>query len=138
MSHLLPATLQRGDIIGMVGPAGPWHEETFRTGVQILSELGFQTTFPRNLLDQQGYLAGSDRHRHNTFTEIWRNPDVKAVMAVRGGYGSLRILSEIDYDLIKEYPIVAAVNMEGLPTPQLQNMRSSLREKIVLRMTKRR
>jgi large subunit ribosomal protein L10 len=40
--------------------------------------------------------------------------------------------------LIKEYPIIAAVNMENLPTPQLQKMRAQLRGKIVLKMTKRR
>jgi large subunit ribosomal protein L10 len=40
--------------------------------------------------------------------------------------------------LLKEYPIVGAVNMENLPAPQLQTMRSLLRGKVVLRMTKRR
>lgn len=40
--------------------------------------------------------------------------------------------------LAKEYPIVGAVNMENLPTKQLQNMRAQLREKVVLRMSKRR
>jgi len=40
--------------------------------------------------------------------------------------------------LIKEYPIVGAVNMEGMPTPQLQNMRATLRDKVVLKMSKRR
>ena len=41
-------------------------------------------------------------------------------------------------NLIKEYPIIGAVNMEGLPTPQLQKMRAQLRGKVVLKMTKRR
>ncbi|MBW2997304.1 50S ribosomal protein L10 [Candidatus Woesearchaeota archaeon] len=40
--------------------------------------------------------------------------------------------------LAKEYPIVGAVNMENLPTKQLQNMRAQLRETVVLRMSKRR
>ncbi|MFC1742141.1 50S ribosomal protein L10 [Nanoarchaeota archaeon] len=40
--------------------------------------------------------------------------------------------------LAKEYPIVGAVNMENLPTKQLQNMRAQLREKVVLKMAKRR
>ncbi|PIN86559.1 50S ribosomal protein L10 [Candidatus Woesearchaeota archaeon CG10_big_fil_rev_8_21_14_0_10_44_13] len=40
--------------------------------------------------------------------------------------------------LIAEYPIIAAVNMENMPAPQLQRMRSLLREKVVLRMSKRR
>ncbi|MBW2982189.1 50S ribosomal protein L10 [Candidatus Woesearchaeota archaeon] len=40
--------------------------------------------------------------------------------------------------LIKEYPIIGAVNMENLPAPQLQTMRGQLRDKVVMRMTKRR
>lgn len=104
MSSILPPALERGDVIGLIGPSGPWQEEPFRKGVQILTELGFQVTFPRSLLQQEGYLAGSDQHRQDMLTEIWRNPDVKAVMAVRGGYGSLRILADLDYDLIKDQP----------------------------------
>ena len=104
ISPLLPNALQRGDLIGLIGPAGPWQDEPFRKGIQVLSELGFQVTFPRNLLQEQGYLAGSDQHRYKTLSEMWRNPDVKGVIAVRGGYGSLRILPGIDYDLIREYP----------------------------------
>ncbi|MFC1733002.1 50S ribosomal protein L10 [candidate division KSB1 bacterium] len=41
-------------------------------------------------------------------------------------------------DLISQYPIIGAVNMENMPAPQLQRMRALLREKVVLRMTKRR
>jgi large subunit ribosomal protein L10 len=41
-------------------------------------------------------------------------------------------------NLAKEYPIVGAVNMENLPTKQLQNMRAQLRAKVVLKMSKRR
>ncbi len=104
MPLLLPPALQRGDVIGLIGPSGPWQEETFRKGVQILSELGFQVTFAKNLLQQEGYLAGSDQHRHNMLTEVWRNPDVKAIMAVRGGYGSLRLLADLDYELIRSNP----------------------------------
>ena len=40
--------------------------------------------------------------------------------------------------LLKEYPIIGAINMENLPAPQLQNMRSQLRDTVVMRMTKRR
>ncbi len=41
-------------------------------------------------------------------------------------------------DLIKQYPIIASVNMENLPAAQLQNMRKTLKDKVVLKMTKRR
>ena len=41
-------------------------------------------------------------------------------------------------DLLKQYPIIAAVNMQNMPAPQLQKMRAILRENVVIRMTKRR
>ena len=41
-------------------------------------------------------------------------------------------------ELLEEYPIVGIVNMNNLPTKQLQNMRAQLRKTVVLRMTKRR
>jgi muramoyltetrapeptide carboxypeptidase len=141
---LLPA-LERGDSIGLIGPSGPWQEEAFRRGVQVLSELGFQVTFPRNLLQEQGYLAGNDKHRYTTLAEIWRNPEVKAVMAVRGGYGSLRILSDINFELIKKYPkiligfsditalLTAVFKQTGLPTfhgPMITTLNTSDRDSV--------
>ena len=47
------------------------------------------------------------------------------------------VVKEIE-KLIKEYPIVGALNVEGLPTPQLQNMRASLRPDVIIKVSKRR
>ncbi|MBU4260591.1 MAG: LD-carboxypeptidase [Proteobacteria bacterium] len=100
----IPLALHRGDTIGLVAPAGPWDEEEFARGVQILDQYGFKVKIARDLATRQNYLAGPDRHRADIFHEIWRDPGVKAVLSVRGGYGSLRILAAIDYELIREQP----------------------------------
>ncbi|MBU0964880.1 MAG: LD-carboxypeptidase [Proteobacteria bacterium] len=101
---LFPRALRRGDTIGLVAPAGPWDEEEFARGVQILDQYGFKVKIARDLTTRENYLAGPDRHRADIFHEIWRDPEVNAVLSVRGGYGSLRILAAIDYELIREQP----------------------------------
>ena len=101
---LYPPALRRGDTIGLVAPAGAWPEEEFVRGVQIISEYGFKVKIAPNLGQRQNYLAGPDRHRTDLLHAMWRDPEVKAVVAVRGGYGSLRILPAIDYRLIAECP----------------------------------
>ncbi|MEW6519437.1 MAG: LD-carboxypeptidase [Thermodesulfobacteriota bacterium] len=101
---LRPLSLQKGDTIGLVAPAGPFDEEEFTRGVQILDQYGFKLKIPRELATRHNYLAGPDQHRAAIFHEIWRDPEVKAVLAVRGGYGSLRILPAIDYQLLRLQP----------------------------------
>ncbi|MBI5556047.1 MAG: LD-carboxypeptidase [Deltaproteobacteria bacterium] len=99
-----PAPLKKGDTIGLVAPAGFWEEEDLIRGVRILSQYGFKVKIARNLTVREKYLAGTDTHRSALFNDIWRDGEVKAVLAVRGGYGCLRILSAIDYDLISSCP----------------------------------
>jgi muramoyltetrapeptide carboxypeptidase len=101
---LYPPALRRGDTIGLVAPAGAWPEEEFVRGVRIIGEHGFKVKIAPELAARQNYLAGSDRHRTDLLHAMWRDPEVKAVVAVRGGYGSLRILPAIDYRLIAECP----------------------------------
>jgi len=101
---LHPSPIQKGDTIGLVAPAGIWDEELFRQGIRILSDFGFKVKFPRNFARREKYLAGSDAYRTEIFHDMWRDPEVAAILAVRGGYGCLRILSDIDYDLIKAHP----------------------------------
>ena len=101
---LLPPALAAGDTIGLVAPAGAWNEDDFTKGVRILSDYGFSVKFPRNFLQNEAYLAGKDSYRTEIFHDAWRDPAIKAILSVRGGYGSLRILDSIDFDLIRACP----------------------------------
>lgn len=99
-----PPPIKKGDTIGLVAPAGSWNEDLFKQGIGILADFGFKVKFPRDFAQNQGYLAGSDAFRTEVFHDMWRDPQVAAILAVRGGYGSLRILPRIDYNLIKTHP----------------------------------
>ncbi len=101
---LYPVLLQKEDTIGLVAPAGSWDEDEFKRGIEILQQFGFRVKIAQGIEKKEKYLAGSDQHRTAIFHNIWRDPEVKAVLAVRGGYGSLRILSSLDYNLIRFHP----------------------------------
>ncbi len=103
-SNLKPLRLQKGDIIGIVAPASPMKPERLQKGVQYLENLGYRTKLGESVNHIHGYLAGRDAARTNDINIMFADPTVKAVFCVRGGYGTPRLVSEIDYDLIKKNP----------------------------------
>ncbi len=102
---LLPPRLKRGDTFGLVAPAGPVeNKEGFTAGVKLLRDMGFRVMYSNEILEKDGYLAGPDHHRAEQFMNVWLNPDVKAVMALRGGYGSLRLVPHLDMEMVRRFP----------------------------------
>ncbi|KPJ99919.1 MAG: hypothetical protein AMJ60_03375 [Desulfobacterales bacterium SG8_35] len=100
-----PPAVQKGDTIGLVGPAGPLiNKNNFTAGVHILEKKGFRVRYNPRLLNAKGYLAGSDRERADEFNSLWSDPEVKALVAARGGYGCLRLLDLIDMKQIRKTP----------------------------------
>jgi len=95
--------LASGDVVGICAPAGPVREnDAFEQGVRLLYELGVQPLIPPGLAGRNsGGLAGSDRDRAGEFLALWRDPKVKAILAARGGWGSLRIAPLIARELAK-------------------------------------
>lgn len=105
MYPVVPPALLPGDTIGLVAPAGPLlHEEELTAAIRLLGEMGYKVRFDRALLGKSGYLAGSDEQRAQQFNSMWAASDVKALLAVRGGYGSLRMVDLLDMELIRRHP----------------------------------
>ena len=71
---------------------------------ESLAALGLKTKLGTHLLDRYGYLAGRDRDRASDTHEMFADTSVRAVVAVRGGWGSSRLLPLLDYDLIRRNP----------------------------------
>jgi len=102
---LSPQPLHIGDTIGIFFPGGPIRDiQRFDDGIKVLENLGFTTHCRPDIPHSSSYLANSDSSRLQEFHDIWKNPDVQAVMAGRGGYGCLRLLDQLDYALIKSHP----------------------------------
>ena len=103
--HILPPALKPGDTIGIIAPAGQLRDrELFYQGIKVLEELGFQVKFPRDLWPGTDYLADTDQNRAEEFNRLWADSEVKALICMRGGYGSLRMLPFIDIKQIKKSP----------------------------------
>ncbi|MFZ4621405.1 MAG: S66 peptidase family protein [Bacteroidota bacterium] len=105
MTTIKPRALRKGDVIGIVSPASPPSstEKIFK-GAEYLERLGYRVKFGRNVEKVYGYLAGTDQERADDINEMFADKDVKAIIAVRGGYGTPRILPLLNYSLIKKNP----------------------------------
>ncbi len=99
-----PPRLKPGDTIGIVAPAGPFERDTFRQGLSALEAMGFQTRVPDEIFDRTGYLAGTDAQRARLVHQLFEDPDVEAIVCARGGFGCLRMLPLVDFDVIRSHP----------------------------------
>ena len=101
-----PTRLQPGDTIGVVAPAGPFDIDLFKRGIATLKAIGYRVFQPEGLALRDRFLAGSDHHRADLINQLFADPDINGIFCARGGYGTLRLLDLIDYDLIWQNPKV--------------------------------
>jgi muramoyltetrapeptide carboxypeptidase len=104
LKPLIPPRLRRGDTIGIVAPASHFDLEKFNRGIAVLESMGFNTSVPERLFNKKGYFAGSDIKRAEMVNRYFADSNIKAIMCARGGYGSIRILSLLDYKIIQKNP----------------------------------
>ena len=100
---IYPHPIKKGDCLGLVAPAGSLiSKKNFDAGVQILEQKGFRVKFNHTLLNSKGYLAGADWNRADDFNRMWSDPEVKGLIAARGGYGSIRMVHLLDMKQIQK------------------------------------
>jgi len=104
--RILPKRLSKGDLIGLVTPGSSVSEEELTDCISRLEGLGFRTTYNDTVLSEYGYFAGPDQERADEVMEMFAREDVDAIWCVRGGYGSIRILDLLDYEVIRQNPKV--------------------------------
>ncbi len=108
-ARLKPPRLTRGDLIGVVSPASPPPSaERIERGVRYLESLGYRVAVGKHAAAVHGYLAGTDEQRAADFNAMVEDRAVKAIFVVRGGYGTSRILSMINYAALKRNPKIIA------------------------------
>lgn len=101
-----PPALNEGDTIGLITPASPLFEY-HQTVIEVrekLHNLGYQTRIGKNTDKKWGYLAGNIEQRVADLHDMFADDQVKAIMAIRGGYGSAQLLPYLDYQLIRRHP----------------------------------
>ncbi len=88
-----PTPIKPGDLLRVIAPSGALKErEVFEQGVAIWRERGYRIELDANVGLRYGYLAGTDEQRREAMSSAWNDPECKAILCARGGYGSTRLL----------------------------------------------
>lgn len=82
--------------MALVAPASSFPREEVDAGVAELKRLGFEPIYEPSLFDKDRFTAGSAEVRAKAIHAAWADPDVAALIAVRGGYGSAQLLPLLD------------------------------------------
>ncbi|MDZ7956886.1 MAG: LD-carboxypeptidase [Aulosira sp. DedQUE10] len=101
---LKPPHLQIGDTVGLIAPASIVDSQDIETAQRNIADLSLKVKLGKHILDRYGYLAGKDRDRAFDLNSMFADPSVKAIIAMRGGWGCNRILPLLNYTNIRTHP----------------------------------
>lgn len=91
-----PRALRPGDRIAIVAPASAFVSDDLPRGVEELRALGFEATYDPAILERSMFTAGPPQVRAEVLHRAWCDPDIAAIVAARGGYGSVELLPLLD------------------------------------------
>ena len=106
MPFTKPAALKQGDTIGVVVPAGPLNRERIDRAFARIEARGYCLKTYGHIYRKRGYLAGDDATRAEELMAAFADPETSAVWCARGGYGVMRLLHLLDFDVIGRNPKV--------------------------------
>ncbi|WP_138497873.1 LD-carboxypeptidase [Nostoc sp. PA-18-2419] len=101
---LKPPRLQVGDTVGLIAPAGIVDAKDIEAAQKSVTQLGLKVKQGKHILDRYGYLAGRDSDRAQDVNLMFSDRSIKAIIAMRGGWGCNRILPLLNYSLIRSHP----------------------------------
>ncbi len=102
---IFPPFLQKDDKILVCAPAGSFSDGEALARFKLWAEhQGWQVEIHPQTYASEGSLAGTDTERIQVLNEAFSRKDIRAVWAVRGGYGSIRIIDNLDFSLLKQHP----------------------------------
>lgn len=96
--------ISKGSTIGVLSPAYTASKERVSNGIHYLESKGYSVKLSKNFNKNYGYFAGTDLERIDDIHELFADANVEAIIAARGGWGTLRLLDQLDYKLIKKNP----------------------------------
>ena len=96
--------LKKGDTVAIVAPAGRVDREKVEAALTMLHKWNFDVELGQNLFQQYYNFAGNDQQRASDLQTMMDNPKVKAILCARGGYGTLRILDQLDFTTFQQHP----------------------------------
>jgi muramoyltetrapeptide carboxypeptidase len=101
---IIPPNLNPGDRIRIVSPAGKVQKDKVLPGIELLQDEGFEVITGYHVFDKHFQYAGTDQQRAADLREAINDPETKAIICARGGYGSIRIIEKIDFSPLLKNP----------------------------------
>ena len=100
-----PPSLKKGDTIIILSPAGKLKDRTaVDPGIELANHWGLVVFFGNHLLSQDNTFAGTDEQRLEDLQKAMDDPSIKAIWAARGGYGTVRIIDDLDFTKFAKNP----------------------------------
>ena len=99
-----PEYLKPGDSVAIISPSFSIDEKKVIDAVTFLEKWGLRVRVGGNALKRNGPFAGSDEDRLSDLQEMTNDPEIKAVICSRGGYGVSEIISKVDFSALKIIP----------------------------------
>jgi muramoyltetrapeptide carboxypeptidase len=103
-NKIQPGFLKQGDEVAIISPSFSIDEKKLADAVTFLEKWGLKVRIGKNAHKSIGPFAGSDEDRLSDLQEMTNNPEIKAVICSRGGYGVSKIISKVDFTALKVSP----------------------------------
>lgn len=100
----IPPYLKPGDTIGITSPAGYMTHEQVQPAVQLMESWGFKIQIGNTIGKRDFGMGGTDAERLADLQEMLDNPNIQAIMCARGGYGTIRIIDQLNFNQFKLNP----------------------------------
>ncbi len=99
-----PVFLKKGDTIAIVSTARKVSLSELKPALEILKKWKLKVALGKTIEAEENQFAGSDELRAPDFQEQLDNPNIKAIWCARGGYGTVRIIDQLDFSEFKKHP----------------------------------
>jgi muramoyltetrapeptide carboxypeptidase len=101
---LIPNQLKIGDTIGILSTARKFTSEQLEFCIQLLNSWGFKVVIGSSINAEEHQFAGADTLRAKNLQDFIDDPNINAILCARGGYGTMRIIDDIDFSNFKNNP----------------------------------
>lgn len=96
--------LKQGSTLGICAPSARFDVQKLNMGIEVIKNLGFNIKVVEDIFKKKRYLAGDDSVRANIINRFFADPGIGGIICARGGFGAMRTLGHLDWDLIKQNP----------------------------------
>ncbi len=104
MNTVIPPKLEANDTIALISTARKTDHANIAYATKLIQKWGYRILEGKNLYKEDHQFAGTDAERLQDLNDAIRNPDVKAILLARGGYGTARIVDGVDLKALHNQP----------------------------------